>query len=952
MRPTPLRAGLALLLLAGAAEAAPTVTVLDLDPGDCLGSGLGVVDGPPPGGEFLAPPVDVPVRVRLANPDGGLLTVVLTVDGQEVDRLVAADADANPFETSLRIPFDAVADGPGRLLAVRATAGGQETVVQVAVDLDRAPPDVQFAEAGLEDQGACFAAEPPALDFQVADGLDPAPQVQLLDEVVGCERRRTVQTVDRCGNGQRVTYITLQAPAVPPVVNLLGVEQGASVPLARVSWSVDTGAGCVVLERGELSRNGGPGELLFAGEPIVEPGDYVARVTVGTCAEGAEVTGSVSFTVTGGAVADPGGPYLVPQGSELMLDASASSAPPGEGAIVEYAWDLDGDGFFTRVEPRGARVPFDTTVDGVFPVGLRITTETGYADFGQTDVVVEDVTPTCSAGGPYTIEQGLPLTVDGSATEAGHPVEPLLVLDWDFGDDRFPQRGLNRRPVHRYLDEGDFQITLTAADRDSEVSCQALVTVLDVQPEIRDLAAVDAEDLVEGGEVRFTAGRTTAGSDAEPLIAFRWDFGDGQTAEGPDLRGTRHLYDDSGEFEVCLQVDDPDSTVEDCITVVVRDLAPVARLDGPGFAREGEAVVFSALGSAAGGPADPLSRYEWDFGDGSPPVVVNDLAQTEVTHVFEDDGPTTVTLRVYDEDSFSQRTLSLFVEDARPQADLIIRAGLTVPEGELITLDGRGSRAGAPSDPIVAYAWEFGDGSTLDGADLAQVTHRWPDQGTFEVRLVVIDSDGSRSSAQRFIEVTNVPPRNLRITGPGVVEVGAEATWRAEYEDAPGDTGRLEWRLGDGRIVNGRSTVSHSYGAPGFYTQRVVVDDGDGGVSRVDRVIQVTVAAPRLEGPEALDGTESEPLRFTVTARPAGQGGDVVDGPLVFRLVAGPDGLRWAPREGAEVDPLVAQPLDFAWTPGPADAGEHRVRVVARAPSGTERAHEVLITVQPQGEAL
>ena len=262
------------------------------------------------------------------------------------------------------------------------------------------------------------------------------------------------------------------------------------------------------------------------------------------------------------------------------------------------------------------------------------------------------------------------------------------------------------------------------------------------------------------------------------------------------------LYDDSGEFEVCLQVDDPDSTVEDCITVVVRDLAPVARLDGPGFAREGEAVVFSALGSAAGGPADPLSRYEWDFGDGSPPVVVNDLAQTEVTHVFEDDGPTTVTLRVYDEDSFSQRTLSLFVEDARPQADLIIRAGLTVPEGELITLDGRGSRAGAPSDPIVAYAWEFGDGSTLDGADLAQVTHRWPDQGTFEVRLVVIDSDGSRSSAQRFIEVTNVPPRNLRITGPGVVEVGAEATWRAEYEDAPGDTGRLEWRLGDGRIVD------------------------------------------------------------------------------------------------------------------------------------------------------
>ena len=87
-----------------------------------------------------------------------------------------------------------------------------------------------------------------------------------------------------------------------------------------------------------------------AGRALERPGNYVARVRVGDCS-GAIVEDRMTVTVLEKPVARPGGnldngDYQVAQGTSLFLDGSASSAPDEIGGIVQYAWDLNNDGFF------------------------------------------------------------------------------------------------------------------------------------------------------------------------------------------------------------------------------------------------------------------------------------------------------------------------------------------------------------------------------------------------------------------------------------------------------------------------------------------------------------------------------------------------------------------------------------------------------------------------------
>ncbi|MBI3089378.1 MAG: hypothetical protein HYY96_01820, partial [Candidatus Tectomicrobia bacterium] len=71
-------------------------------------------------------------------------------------------------------------------------------------------------------------------------------------------------------------------------------------------------------------------------------------------------------------VADAGGPYSVLEGGSILLDASGSSADPGD--TLTLAWDLDNDGQFD--DATGSSVVFQG-IDGpsVHPVAVRASTQ-------------------------------------------------------------------------------------------------------------------------------------------------------------------------------------------------------------------------------------------------------------------------------------------------------------------------------------------------------------------------------------------------------------------------------------------------------------------------------------------------------------------------------------------------------------------------------------------------
>src|SRR5205823_6644833 len=86
-------------------------------------------------------------------------------------------------------------------------------------------------------------------------------------------------------------------------------------------------------------------------------------------------------------LANAGGPYTVPEGGSVQLDASGTTDPAQDPATLTYAWDLDGDGVFGEtgagalrgdevgIAPRFSAASLDGPAS--MSVALRVTNSVG-----------------------------------------------------------------------------------------------------------------------------------------------------------------------------------------------------------------------------------------------------------------------------------------------------------------------------------------------------------------------------------------------------------------------------------------------------------------------------------------------------------------------------------------------------------------------------------------------
>lgn len=712
-------------------------------------------------------------------------------------------------------------------------------------------------------------------------------------------------------------------------------------------------------------------------------GPTAARVDVYACGdEQPLVSASLNFTIIDRPVADAGGPYSGTQGDIIQLSAENSFADPiDQGGIVEYAWDLDGDGRFDVIgDAAEARtVGFDSgeSGDGEFRVLLRITAGNGTVEFDNATVVVDDVDPECDLGNgglPYAGVEGELVTFDASASAPGHPSDPIIAYDWDFGDGLFPQRGDDlTMPAHTFEEARGFTVTLRVEDIDSSTECQIQVNIDDVEPTIRNAGAFDAEELVEGSPVRFFV-EAVPGSPSDAINDIGWNFGDGsQPINGLD-RNPRHTYTDDtehrqgGPYQVCVQVADEDDQVQECFNVVIRDLQPEVSFVGQAVGNEGDIFTFDATNTIAGGPADPLRRLTFDFGDGSAPLVinnVNDPNARRVQHRFErssitaqnPNGSFMVTLTAEDEDSSTQGMFEVRVRDVQPFAR--VRVVYEDPEqvgyeGVPLEFDASDSEPGSDTDPIARYIWDFGDGSDPVETVEPLASHAFPDQGLYNVTLFVEDSDGSRVSVDVATTIRNVGPTNARILGENQVEIGQEARLTVAYDDVEGDAvpNRTIWYV-DGEEVSQDLVFTYAFPAIDTYEVSVdVFDDGDESTSATFQ-IEVTPAAPRISNIGRIVGREGEEITFDIEILPAPLDNEGnLDAPVRVLVGPVPNGAEHEIIE-EDRDGVPVQIVRARWTPTYYDAGEHvfRVRAEGRI-NETSRTRDVNIQVDEAGTPL
>lgn len=98
-----------------------------------------------------------------------------------------------------------------------------------------------------------------------------------------------------------------------------------------------------------------------------------------------------------------------------------------------------------------------------------------------------------------------------------------------------------------------------------------------------------------------------------------------------------------------------------------------------------------------------------------------------------------------------EKTRRALVTGTQPPLGNILPALGT--EGVPLTLDG--SYSVDPNGSIVAYAWNFGDGSTATGST---ATHTYRFAGSYTVQLIVTDDDGLADTVTSAVEVAAVTP--------------------------------------------------------------------------------------------------------------------------------------------------------------------------------------------------
>ncbi len=635
----------------------------------------------------------------------------------------------------------------------------------------------------------------------------------------------------------------------------------SDVIIITSTYSTGSGGRSFLIKNGGiLYANGGGSNNYF-----VESGGSV--VNSGGGSSNVYLKSGASFESTGGVghriYYEPGANIINPGNSPTLIPCPKMKFEGYDPDIniESYEWDFESDGTYDYQEtqanaPDGA---FDGITEhiygdnGVFTVSLRVTDDDGENDTDTCSVTVNNLAPSITPFGPFTVNEGSPLTLSATCTDPG---SDDLTLTWELElgptiTRTFYNDGVGPDPnpspwgnfpftvsdsiSHTYGDDGTYSVTLTVVDDDGDIQTYSTsVTVNNLSPS-GGISGIYFGD--EGSSISFTASGTDPGSDD---LTFSWNWGDGTPDNvntfyndglGPDpskspggifpfsaTDSVGHIYGDDADYTVTLTITDDDSYyVVYSTTVSVDNLAPtiVPFILEP--VDEGTPISIMTMATDPG--SDDLT-FTWDYEYGP-----------SISNIYYNDG------------------------------------------------------TGPDPDPSPQGTYPFSASDT--------VGHIYGDDGEFSVTITVEDDDGGETSYTTTLEVNNVAPL-LDLTGPSGVDENSLFDLDGHATDLGSDDLTFTWEFEFGpRIIttyynNGVSpdpdpspdvnpmdvldNLAHIYGDNGVFTVTLTVEDDDGGVNAATIEITVNNVLPLIDFDNPLDVDENSPV--TVSAIVSDDGSD------------------------------------------------------------------------------
>ncbi len=261
-------------------------------------------------------------------------------------------------------------------------------------------------------------------------------------------------------------------------------------------------------------------------------------------------------------------------------------------------------------------------------------------------------------------------------------------------------------------------------------------------------------------------------------------------------------------------------------------------------------VAFDA--SSSYDPDGKIDSYAWDFGDG------NKATGIQYIHTYTKKGVHTAVLTVTDDENQSSTASREITVGTPPVAEFL--ADPTAGSSPLkVTFDASGSYD--PDGAIVAYQWNFGDGTSGAGKF---ITHTYTNNAIRIATLTVRDNEGLESSAS--VEIKIMPGPIARFTcspkkGQAPLKVTFNASNSKPSDRNNGRVTKYEWDFGDGSRAEG-ARQTHTFQKSGMFTVTLRITDNQGESDSTEVDIFVYSAPVAKFNCSPMTGVAPLPVRF------------------------------------------------------------------------------------------
>ncbi|HLF62197.1 MAG TPA: PKD domain-containing protein [Saprospiraceae bacterium] len=222
---------------------------------------------------------------------------------------------------------------------------------------------------------------------------------------------------------------------------------------------------------------------------------------------------------------------------------------------------------------------------------------------------------------------------------------------------------------------------------------------------------------------------TDSSTSPHTIIAWLWDFGDGNTSTE---QNPSHTYIGPETYQVCLTIsDDHGCTTHACHNVMVHSL-PAGICHAAFIAHQSDpaqqTIDFTDHSTSDG----MIGSWSWDFGDGSTSTEQNP------SHTYAHPGTYLVCLIITDDDGGCTNHVCHHVVVQHSQVG-VCHAVFVVHQSNSNqqTLDF--TDQSTSDGTIGSWAWDFGDGNTSTEQN---PSHTYAHPGTYLVCLIITDDDG------------------------------------------------------------------------------------------------------------------------------------------------------------------------------------------------------------------